>query len=162
MLVLLYTIDNQVEFFECRFVDKVTYLETYVAPWAVLLIADIVLIIRSKLLVKYTLILQPDPRVRAKLAERRGSQLRLCCILVGLLFGVNLMAVGARLTGSEVAWVAFNLLHSAQGLAVALAVTCDRRVLSVYTRPGRKRRSKLLADTSSMEQLLWQPMPQTV
>lgn len=77
-------------------------------------------------------------------------------------------------TGLNAFWVAFNVGHGLQGIAVALCVACNCQVLKIYTRTLRRRRrscskkaaistndvtSSELSKSTSLQLLTWEPAP---
>jgi hypothetical protein len=72
-------------------------------------------------------------------------------------------------------WVAFNVGHGLQGIAVALCVACNCQVLKIYTRTLSRRRrcskstaycpvgpSSELSKSASLQLLTWEPTPDAV
>lgn len=79
--------------------------------------------------------------------------------------------------GMNAFWVAFNVGHGLQGIAVALCVACNCQVLKIYTRTLRRRRgssrkapatycavgtSSELSKSTSLQLLTWEPAPDAV
>jgi hypothetical protein len=80
------------------------------------------------------------------------------------------------LAGINTFWVAFNVGHGLQGIAVALCVACNCQVLRIYTRTLRRTRSysrkttkycpvgtsSELSKSTSLQLLTWEPTPDAV
>lgn len=135
---------------------------------------------RSWLTARATVGLQVDKKTRLKMHRKRTLQLHLYVKIAALLFAVNAFGYVAR-NGSPaanpVAWIAYNVGHSLQGILVALAVTCNCQVLKIYTRSFTRRRRRLrprngsaaalidckrdgdISDTTYLQNLTWDPVP---
>nr|CAD7573712.1 unnamed protein product [Timema californicum] len=92
----------------------------------------------------------------------------------------SVAAFGAlfKLTGINAFWIAFNVGHGLQGIAVALCVTCNCQVLKIYTRSLRRKRHAQygthyggycaagvpseLSKSTSLQMLTWDPTPDAV
>ncbi|XP_073973475.1 uncharacterized protein isoform X3 [Rhodnius prolixus] len=148
----------------CWFVCRPVYLLTYGFPAMVVLCTCVCLLIRAKIRLTYMLSLETRQKLRSRAAKSKGLEVGLCSRLTCLLFSLELSAVLYAATGAKPFWLIYNLLHSIQGLIMALCATCNSQVLSVYTRRHRRRRSttKLLSKTSSLEDLDWTPLPSTI
>ncbi|BET00108.1 7 transmembrane receptor (Secretin family) [Nesidiocoris tenuis] len=148
----------------CWFIEKKLYLLFYGFPAMVLLCTCACLMVRARVRLAYSLSLETRPKHRAKLSRAKKIQVGLCSKLTFLLLTMETCGLAYILTGHNMAWIGYNVLHSVQGLVMALCATCHSQVLSVYTRRHRRRRSstRLLSKTSSLEDLDWSPLPSTV
>lgn len=89
------------------------------------------------------------------------------------------LALGAvtKLTGSDAAWIAFNVAQGLQGIVIAMLVTCNCQVLKIYTRsirtsgtrlvsaygrPEPRGRGAELSKSTSLQLLTWEPAPDAV
>ncbi|PSN45015.1 hypothetical protein C0J52_11627 [Blattella germanica] len=160
----------------CWFLDHDAFMYAFVVPVLVLLFVDFVFLARSAAVARFTINMQVDKRMRDKM--RRKRRLQLCLFIKVTLLITTVATLGAlsKLTTINAFWVAFNVGHGLQGIAVALCVTCNCQVLKIYTRTLRRRgrRHKKLAKyhpvttatevskSTSLQMLTWDPSPDTV
>lgn len=136
-------------------------------------------LVRSWLTARATVGLQVDKKTRLKMHRKRTLQLHLYVKIAALLLAVNAFGFVARNGGSPdadpVAWIAYNVGHSLQGIMVALAVTCNCQVLKIYTRSFSRRRRRRprngsaaalfdkrdgdIGDATYLHNLAWDPVP---
>jgi len=88
----------------------------------------------------------------------------------------NMFMLRICFAGINAFWVAFNVGHGLQGIAVALCVACNCQVLRIYTRTLRRTRSysrkttkycpvgtsSELSKSTSLQLLTWEPTPDAV
>ncbi|XP_024936777.1 uncharacterized protein LOC107263820 isoform X4 [Cephus cinctus] len=107
----------------------------------------------------YTCSMQLEVKRREKMKRRRALQLVLF-LKVNLIIGsVAGCGVAARVWEIPILWAIFCTGHSLQGLAVALSVACNCRVLKVYARKAHKQPKHQIAKSSSMQLLAPPPDP---
>ena len=148
----------------------------FVVPVLVLLLADVVFLVRSAAVARFIISMQVDKRAREKMRRKRRLQLCLFLKVTFLITTVTALGTLAKLTGANAFWVAFNVGHGLQGIAVALCVTCNCQVLKIYTRSLRKKSRKHkkltkyhpvttsseVSKSTSLQMLTWEPSPDTV
>ncbi|XP_026813725.1 adhesion G protein-coupled receptor E3-like [Rhopalosiphum maidis] len=171
------TVDN-LNPYNCWFFEKTIYNVTFAMPALCCFAAIVDSLVRSWLTARATVGLQVDKKTRLKMHRKRTLQLHLYVKIATLLFAVNVFGYVAR-NGSPasdpVAWIAYNVGHSLQGILVALAVTCNCQVLKIYTRSFARRRRRRprngsatalfdkrdndISDTTYLQNLTWDPVP---
>nr|CAD7431485.1 unnamed protein product [Timema monikensis] len=111
-----------------RFLDENAFLYGFVIPTLCLLVMIVLYLARSAVVIRYTVSMQVDKKVRDKM--RRKRNLQLCLFVKVTLLVSSVAAFGAlfKLTGINAFWIAFNVGHGLQGIAVALCVTCNCQV----------------------------------
>ncbi|GLG94179.1 Uncharacterized protein GBIM_01433 [Gryllus bimaculatus] len=152
----------------------------FALPVLCLLLADAFYLAKSAVVIRYTVSMQVDKRVRDKMRRKRRLQLCLFVKVAALIGSVAALGALAKLTGSNAFWVAFNVGHGLQGIAVALCVTCNCQVLKIYTRTLRRRHRRCpahygaglagkpckpstdLSKSTSLQLLTWEPAPDAV
>ncbi|XP_050436641.1 adhesion G protein-coupled receptor E2-like [Adelges cooleyi] len=164
--------------YNCWFFETDIYNVTFVGPALCCFAAIAVSLFRSWLTVRATVGMQVDKKSRLKMHRKRTLQLHLYGKIAVLMFAVNVFGCVAR-NGSPasdpVAWIAYNVGHSLQGILVALAVTCNCQVLKIYTRSFSRRRRRVsrngsevalfdkrdndISDTTYLHNLTWDPVP---
>ncbi|KDR22135.1 hypothetical protein L798_02099, partial [Zootermopsis nevadensis] len=113
----------------CWFLDHDAFVFGFVLPVLVLLVAVIVFLARSAVTARFTVSMQVDRRTREKMRRKRYLQLFLFLKVTALISTVAALGALAKLTGINAFWVAFNVGHGLQGIAVALCVACNCQVL---------------------------------
>ncbi|XP_068084391.1 probable G-protein coupled receptor Mth-like 3 [Anabrus simplex] len=158
----------------CWFLDHDAYMYAFILPVLCLLLFDVVYLAKSAVVIRYTVSMQVDKRVRDKMRRKRRLQLCLFVKVTLLIGGVAALGALAKLTSLNAFWVAFNIGHGLQGIAVALCVTCNCQVLKIYTRSLRRRRCAQygsaggvkqcsdLSKSTSLQLLTWEPAPDAV
>ena len=94
-------------------------------------------------------VVQLDQRLAERMRQTRYSRYNLYVKLTLILTTTYINGVVARLSRNHISWVTFNILHSLQGLLVAIAVTCNYQTFQVYAKSIRRRR-----DSDSEEPLV--------
>ncbi|OXU21548.1 hypothetical protein TSAR_006278 [Trichomalopsis sarcophagae] len=108
---------------------------------------------------RYTCSMQLEIKQREKMKRRRALQLMLflkVSLIIGLVVGCG---VASRVWKVPFLWAVFCTGHSLQGLAVALSVACNCRVLKIYSRKSYKQPKHQIAKSSSMQLLAPAPDP---
>lgn len=155
----------------CWFLDRDAFVAGFVAPVGVLLVVVALLLARGAAMARLTAGLQVERRARERMRRRRRLQLCLFIKVTLLLSTVATLGALSKLTGINAFWVAFNVAHGLQGIAVALCVTCNCRVLKIYTRTLRRRgsngKTRLRppggpSKSTSLQLLTWEPSPDSV
>ncbi|KAJ9583837.1 hypothetical protein L9F63_021813 [Diploptera punctata] len=155
----------------CWFLDHDAFMYGFVVPVLVLLLADAVFLARSAAVARFIISMQVDRRTREKMRRKRRLQLYLFLKVTFIITTVTALGTLAKLTGRNAFWIAFNIGHGLQGIAVALCVTCNCQVLKIYTRSLRKKGKKNntkyhpvteVTKSTSLQMLTWEPSPDTV
>lgn len=102
--------------------------------------------------------------------KKRRLQLFLFIKLTLIISSVFIVSLCYKLTKIETFWIMFNVLQGLQGIVIALCVTCNCKILKIYTRSLRKRRkpcqyggvNKELSKSTSLQMLTWDPTPDSV
>ncbi|XP_046742350.1 latrophilin-like protein LAT-2 [Diprion similis] len=145
--------------FNCWFLGKKATIYTYGLPVIFLLLLSGFYLVKAAIVARYTCSMQLEIKQREKMKKRRTLQLVLflkVCLTVGLVAGCGVVA---RIWEIPFLWAMFCTGHSLQGLAVALSVACNCRVLKVYSRQARKQPKQQIAKSSSMQLLAPAPDP---
>uniref|UniRef100_T1ISF6 G-protein coupled receptors family 2 profile 2 domain-containing protein n=1 Tax=Strigamia maritima TaxID=126957 RepID=T1ISF6_STRMM len=112
-----------------------------------------------------------DRKRSRKWRNRRYVQLSLYVKIYALSAAVWLCGLGARMTGIQTVWMVFQLLFSVQGLLVAVAYTCNGRMLKIYSSTFRPRTDTQvscygtagdLSCSTSLQLLTWETPPDAV
>ncbi|XP_076754139.1 adhesion G protein-coupled receptor E3 [Xylocopa sonorina] len=143
--------------FNCWFLGTKATLYAYCLPMVLLLLSAGYYLIKAAIVSRYTCSMQLEIKQREKLKRRRALQMILflkVCTIVGLVSGCG---VASRVWKVPFLWAVFCTGHSLQGLAVALSVACNCRVLKVYARKSYKQPKQQIAHSSSGMQLLAPP-----
>ncbi|KAK9294268.1 hypothetical protein QLX08_011087 [Tetragonisca angustula] len=147
--------------FNCWFLGTKATIYTYGLPVVLLLLSAGYYLIKAAIVSRYTCSMQLEIKQREKMKRRRALQMILffkVCTIVGLVAGCG---VASRVWKVPFLWAVFCTGHSLQGLAVALSVACNCRVLKVYARKSYKQPKQQIAHSSSSMQLL-APAPDPV
>lgn len=126
---------------------------------------------KTWVIIRYTVALQVDHKVKEKMRQARLLQYYLYVKVTLLLMATYINGAIARLTHNNIAWISFNVQHSLQGLLIAIAVTCNYQTFKVYAKSIRKRRnrgetlinvcklkrSRDISRSTSLDSLSWQP-----
>lgn len=142
----------------CWLMEGSAYLWGFLIPGSVLLLLGLWLALQASAAAKFCASLQVDLRIRNKMLKRRGSQIGLFVKLLLLLGLVQILGAVASLWGISELWAIYSVaqgaqvsgpislnninlseLPSLQGLLTALLVTCNCRVLKLYTGPKRSK-----------------------
>ncbi|XP_050535484.1 adhesion G protein-coupled receptor E2-like [Daktulosphaira vitifoliae] len=165
--------------YNCWFFEKTIYNVTFVGPALCCFLIIMVTLIRSWLTIRATVGLQVNKKSRLKMHKKRMLQLHLYVKIATLLFAINVFGSAARNKSPDtdsIAWIAYNVGHSLQGILVALAVTCNCQVLKIYTKSFAKKRWRRwtrngsevalfdkrdndISDTTYLQNLTWEPVP---
>ncbi|CAL7952463.1 unnamed protein product [Xylocopa violacea] len=143
--------------FNCWFLGTKATLYAYCLPVVLLLLSAGYYLIKAAIVSRYTCSMQLEIKQREKMKRRRALQMILflkVCTIVGLVSGCG---VASRVWKVPFLWAVFCTGHSLQGLAVALSVACNCRVLKVYARKSYKQPKQQIAHSSSSMQLLAPP-----
>ncbi|XP_031370664.1 cadherin EGF LAG seven-pass G-type receptor 1-like isoform X1 [Apis dorsata] len=147
--------------FNCWFMGTKATIYTYGLPVFLLLLSAGYYLIKAAIVSRYTCSMQLEIKQREKMKRRRALQMILflkVCMIVGFVAGCG---VASRIWKIPFLWAVFCTAHSLQGLAVALSVACNCRVLKVYARKSYKQPKQQIAHSSSSMQLL-APAPDPV
>lgn len=103
---------------------------------------------KTWIIIKYSVALQVDHKVKQKMRKIRCLQYFLYVKVILLLCSTFIGGVIARLSHSNVAWILFNTEHSLQGLLVSIVVACNCQILKIYAKSiKRKRRRRKQEET---------------
>ncbi|XP_011301789.1 cadherin EGF LAG seven-pass G-type receptor 1 [Fopius arisanus] len=144
--------------FNCWFLGSQATVYTYGLPIVLLLLISGYYLLKAAIVARYTCSMQLDVKQREKMKRRRALQLVLflkICLTIGLIAGCG---IASRVLRVPVLWAIFCTGHSLQGLAVALSVACNCRVLNVYARKPKQSKQQI-AKSSSMQLLAPHPDP---
>ncbi|XP_076618513.1 adhesion G protein-coupled receptor E3 [Colletes latitarsis] len=147
--------------FNCWFLGTNATIYAYGLPVVLLLLTAGYYLIKAAIVSRYTCSMQLEIKQREKMKRRRALQLILflkISMIVGLVAGCE---VASRVWRISFLWAVFCTGHSLQGLAVALSVACNCRVLKVYARKSYRQPKQQIARSSSSMQLL-APAPDPV
>ncbi|XP_015586927.1 cadherin EGF LAG seven-pass G-type receptor 1 isoform X2 [Cephus cinctus] len=145
--------------FNCWFLGSKATVYTYGIPVVLLLLVSGYYLLKAAIVARYTCSMQLEVKRREKMKRRRALQLVLF-LKVNLIIGsVAGCGVAARVWEIPILWAIFCTGHSLQGLAVALSVACNCRVLKVYARKAHKQPKHQIAKSSSMQLLAPPPDP---
>ncbi|XP_076663167.1 cadherin EGF LAG seven-pass G-type receptor 1 isoform X1 [Andrena cerasifolii] len=147
--------------FNCWFLGTKATIYAYGLPVVLLLLSSGYYLIKAAIVSRYTCSMQLEIKQREKMKRRRALQLILflkVSMIVGLVAGCG---VASRVWKVPFLWAVFCTGHSLQGLAVALSVACNCRVLKVYARKSYRQPKQQIAQSSSSMQLL-APAPDPV
>ncbi|XP_012154182.1 cadherin EGF LAG seven-pass G-type receptor 1 isoform X1 [Megachile rotundata] len=147
--------------FNCWFLGTKATIYAYGLPVILLLLAAGYYLIKAAIVSRYTCSMQLEIKQREKMKRRRALQLVLflkVSMIIGLVAGCG---VASRIWKVPFLWAVFCTGHSLQGLAVALSVACNCRVLKVYARKSYRQPKQQIAHSSSSMQLL-APAPDPV
>ncbi|XP_043277363.1 adhesion G protein-coupled receptor L4-like [Venturia canescens] len=145
--------------FNCWFLGTKATVYTYGLPIVILLLLSGYYLVKAAIVARYTCSMQLEIKQREKMKRRRALQLMLflkVSLIVGLVAGCG---VASRVWKSPILWAIFCTGHSLQGLAVALSVACNCRVLKVYARKSHRQPKQQIAKSSSMQLLAPAPDP---
>ncbi|CAK9815250.1 hypothetical protein ANTQUA_LOCUS8351 [Anthophora quadrimaculata] len=148
--------------FNCWFLGTRTTIYAYGVPVALLLLSAGYYLIKAAIVSRYTCSMQLEIKQREKMKRRRALQMILflkVCMIVGLVAGCG---VASRVWKVPFLWAVFCTGHSLQGLAVALSVACNCRVLKVYARKSYKQPKQQIAHSGSSSMQLLAPAPDPV
>lgn len=142
-----------------RFVEADAYAACFLAPAVLCLAAASLLLLFAGRASRRLALLEQE---RGSL-RRRQLLLRLFTRVTALLALVVAAGAAARFGGSTTPWVVFNVAHGLQGVAVASCVTCNCRVLRLYSRSLRRSgRRRSLTRSVSAQTLVSGPPPALV
>ncbi|XP_054002029.1 cadherin EGF LAG seven-pass G-type receptor 1-like isoform X1 [Hylaeus anthracinus] len=147
--------------FNCWFLGTKATIYAYGLPVALLLLIAGYYLVKAAIVSRYTCSMQLEIKQREKMKRRRSLQLILflkISMIVGVVAGCG---VASRIWKVPFLWAVFCTGHSLQGLAVALSVACNCRVLKVYARKSYRQPKQQIAQSSSSMQLL-APAPDPV
>ncbi|XP_076377887.1 adhesion G protein-coupled receptor E3 isoform X2 [Megalopta genalis] len=147
--------------YNCWFLGTKPTIYAYGLPVVLLLLSACYYLIKAAIVSRYTCSMQLEIKQREKMKRRRALQLILflkVSMIVGLVAGCG---VASRVWKVPFLWAVFCTGHSLQGLAVALSVACNCRVLKVYARKSYRQPKQQIARSSSSLQLL-APAPDPV
>ncbi|XP_066597166.1 adhesion G protein-coupled receptor E3-like [Prorops nasuta] len=146
--------------YNCWFLGTGATVYAYGIPIVQLLLIAGYYLIKAAIVSRYTCSMQLEVKQREKMKRRRSLQLMLflkVSLIVGLVAGCG---VASRIWKLPFLWAVFCTGHSLQGLAVALSVACNCRVLKVYARKSHKPKYQIARSNSSMQ--LLGPPPDSV
>ncbi|XP_059619649.1 latrophilin-like protein LAT-2 [Phlebotomus argentipes] len=126
----------------CWLMDGSAYKWGFLAPAVILLLCGFWLAIQGGGTVKLTASLQIDSRARNKMIKRRGLQIGLFLKLLILLSFVIILGALASLWAIPELWTLYSIAQGAQGIVTSVLVTCNCRVLKLYTAPRSHRNRK--------------------
>ncbi|XP_015430360.1 PREDICTED: adhesion G protein-coupled receptor L4-like [Dufourea novaeangliae] len=147
--------------FNCWFLGTKATIYAYGLPVVLLLLSAGYYLIKAAIVSRYTCSMQLEIKQREKMKRRRALQLILflkVSMIVGVVAGCG---IASRVWKVPFLWAIFCTGHSLQGLAVALSVACNCRVLKVYARKSYRQPKQQIARSSSSMQLL-APAPDPV
>ncbi|XP_043229429.1 cadherin EGF LAG seven-pass G-type receptor 1-like [Amphibalanus amphitrite] len=124
----------------CWWGQQPALVYTYTAPVFLLVLASLVCLLKAAVVVRYAVSMQIDRKVKEKMRRKRCLQLLLHGKLLLLLTLVAVMGTVSAAGDSQVARGAYGLLHSLLGLVVTLCLTCNCKVLRLYTKTWRQSR----------------------
>ncbi|XP_014226991.1 adhesion G protein-coupled receptor L4 [Trichogramma pretiosum] len=145
--------------FNCWFLGAKATVYAFGIPVIVLLLSSGYYLLKAAIVARYTCSMQLEVKQREKMKRRRTLQLMLflkVSMIIGLVAGCG---VASRVWKVPFLWAIFCTGHSLQGLAVALSVACNCRVLKVYSRNSYKQPKHQIAKSSSMQLLAPAPDP---
>lgn len=155
-----------------RFLSEKIYIYSYVIPVTVLLVLIAHRMYKTWIIIRYSVALQVDYKVKEKMRQARLLQYYLYVKITLLLTLTYIFGVIARLTHYNWAWISFNVEHSLQGLLVAIAVTCNCHILKIFAKSIKRRRRKRenlidickfkkrnrdISRSTSLDTLSWEP-----
>ncbi|XP_075211481.1 adhesion G protein-coupled receptor L4-like [Lycorma delicatula] len=155
---------DSLKHFNCWFLDKEVQLLTYFVPVVNILVLQLLNLGRAAVLARYTAALQVEPKCREKMQRRRQLHIMLYVKIISIVMGVCFSGIVTSYTRWNIAWILFNVGHSLQGITIALIVTCNCQVVSLYTR-SLKRKHKArngISRSASLQLLTWSPTPDAV
>ncbi|XP_065221447.1 adhesion G protein-coupled receptor L4-like [Planococcus citri] len=160
------------DYLNCWFLNEKIYIYSYVLPVTILLVLIAHRMYKTWIIIRYSVALQVDYKVKEKMRQARLLQYYLYVKITLLLTLTYICGAIARLTHYNIAWISFNVEHSLQGLLVAIAVTCNCQILKIYAKSIRRRRRKRenlieickfkkrtrdISRSTSLDTLSWQP-----
>lgn len=154
----------------CWFLGRNAFLYGFAVPVSFLLLLTIASLIRTAFVIRQSVSIQVDKKTRDKMRKKRRLQLFLFIKLTTIISSVFFVSLFYKLTKIETFWIMFNVLQGLQGIVIALCVTCNCKILKIYTRSLRKRRkpcqyggvNKDLSKSTSLQMLTWDPTPDSV
>lgn len=166
----------------CWFLDANSFVYGLLVPSGVMVLATFTYLLRSAIVSRYIISMQVDKKVRDKMRKKRTLQIVLFTKITLVLATVTVLSGLTKFIKSEPLWVAYHVGQGVQGIAVAMLVTCNCRVLKLYSRSMRTRGHKYvssygnigtearnvmsgaghLSKSTSMQLLTWEPQPDTV
>ncbi|XP_023246090.1 cadherin EGF LAG seven-pass G-type receptor 1-like, partial [Copidosoma floridanum] len=145
--------------FNCWFLGAKATVYAYGTPVTLLLLSSGYYLLKAAIVARYTCSMELEIKQREKMKRRRTLQLMLflkVSLIIGLVAGCG---VASRVWKMPLLWAIFCTGHSLQGLAIALSVACNCRVLKVYSRKSYKQPKHQIAKSSSMQLLAPAPDP---
>ncbi|XP_031776647.1 adhesion G protein-coupled receptor L4 [Nasonia vitripennis] len=145
--------------FNCWFLGAKATVYAFGIPVILLLLSAGYYLLKAAIVARYTCSMQLEIKQREKMKRRRALQLMLflkVSLIIGLVVGCG---VASRVWKVPFLWAVFCTGHSLQGLAVALSVACNCRVLKIYSRKSYKQPKHQIAKSSSMQLLAPAPDP---
>ncbi|XP_037918354.1 adhesion G protein-coupled receptor E4-like [Hermetia illucens] len=125
----------------CWLMEGKAYIWAYMIPAIILLLFGYHLAFQARNTAKVSAQMQVDSKCRNKLIKRRMLQSGLFIKILFLFTFVNVLGSFAALMRMNQLWAAYSIAQGLQGLITALLVTCNCRVLKLYTASrGRKER----------------------
>ncbi|XP_056632950.1 probable G-protein coupled receptor Mth-like 3 [Diorhabda sublineata] len=153
----------------CWFLDPNAFIYGLISPSFVIIIITFNYLIRSTFLSIYIISFQTDIRTKEKMNNKRTLQILLFVKITTVITVVMILSTFAKFFNeSDTFRVAYHVSQGTQGLLVALLVTCNCRVLKLYTKSLKKRANKhvdsaasYFSKSTSLQLLTWKS-PETV
>ncbi|XP_049822327.1 adhesion G protein-coupled receptor E3-like [Aethina tumida] len=159
----------------CWFLDQNSFIYGLVIPICLLVCATFVYLVRSAILARYIISMQPERRIREKMRRKRTLQILLFAKIIVVLCIVMTLGSLSKMIKNESIWIAFHVAQGVQGILVAMLVTCNCQVLKLYTKSIKSRAAKhvpsyvggnittsSLSKSTSLQLLTWEPVPDSV
>lgn len=128
--------------YNCWIIGPASMFYGLIIPTAILLIFDVWTLLKTLIIVRYTVSMQVDLKVRKKMKKNRSIQMFLYAKIVTIFYISMLLASLTFIWGQTVLWYPFVILNSMQGVVVSLIFTCNAKVFKIYSKSIRKRMRK--------------------
>ncbi|XP_037036574.1 adhesion G protein-coupled receptor L4-like [Bradysia coprophila] len=111
------------------------YIFGFLIPSSILLFVGLYMAFTAKKIAKISAGMQIDSRVRNKLEKRRGLQINLFIRILLMFATVVTFGAIASLRNSTQFWSMYSIAQGVQGIVTTLLVTCNCKILKLYTTP---------------------------
>lgn len=119
----------------CWLMEGSAYIWGFLVPAVVLLFSGFYLACQGEEVVKIAAALQVDSRAKNKLVKKRGLQIGLFFKILVVLSSVVTLGAIASIWNVMELWSMYSIAQGIQGLVVALLVSCNCKVLKLYSAP---------------------------
>uniref|UniRef100_A0A336M3Q6 CSON009896 protein n=1 Tax=Culicoides sonorensis TaxID=179676 RepID=A0A336M3Q6_CULSO len=119
----------------CWLMDGTGYIWGFLVPAVILLFSGYYLAAQANGAIKISAGLQVDLKVKNKMIRKRGLQIGLFVKLLIVLTIVIFFGAMAAIYNKPELWALYSVAQGVQGLVIAMLVSCNCRVLKLYSSP---------------------------